>query len=163
MAKLTQGTQIYFIDPDTDTLTEVQCVTTFNPGGAPADQIETTCLTSTDKTYLPGLRTPGQASMEINVDPTYASHVRLQALANSSTTPFKWAVAWSDGTTAPTVDSSGEFDLSLDSNGDSELRSFTLFDAYVSDFPFDFSTNSVVKTAVTLQRSGVTSFYKKAV
>jgi len=162
MAKLTQGTQVYFIDPDTDTLTEVTCALSFNPGGAPVDQIETTCLTATAKTYLPGLRSPGQATMEINADPTKTDHLRLFALANSGTTAFPWAIAWSDGTSDPSVDSSGEFDVSLDSNGDSTLRSFVLFNAYVSDFPFDFAINSVVKATVTLQRSGTAQWINLA-
>lgn len=162
MAKLTQGSQVYFIDPDTAALIEVDCVISFNPGGAPVDQIETTCLTATAKTFLPGLRSPGQASMEINADPTSTAHLRLFELANSGTTAFSWAIAWSDGTADPTVDSD-DFDVSLDSNGDSALRTFILFDAYVSDFPHDFSTNAVVKSTVTLQRTGVAQWINKAV
>lgn len=162
MAKLTQGTQIYFIDPTTGALTEVTGVTTFNPGGAPADQIDTTSLTDQVKTFMPGLRTPGQASMEINADPTIASHVRLAALASTGTDAFHWAIAWSDGTGAPTVDSDDDFDLNVNSDGESSLRTFTLFDAYVADFPFDFATNSVVKSSLSLQRTGVSSWVKKA-
>ena len=66
MAKLTQGTQIYFIDPDDSSVVRITGVTTFNPGGAPADQIEITPLEAGVKEYMRGLRTPGQATMEIN-------------------------------------------------------------------------------------------------
>lgn len=156
MAKLTQGTQIYFIDPDTDTATEVTCAITFNPGGAPADQIDTTCLTDTVKTFLRGLRTPGQASLEINADPTNASHIRLHELAQDDTVAYvEWAIGWSDGTAAAAVDSSGDYDLST-------ARTWYQFNAYVADFPFDFSTNSVVKTTVSLQRTGTATWTEKS-
>lgn len=156
MAKLTQGTQIYFIDPDTDTATEVTCVLTFNPGGSPADQIETTCLTATEKTYKRGLRTPGQATFEINADPTSASHVRLHELFLDDTVEYlEWAVGWSDGTAAASTDSSGNYDLST-------ARTWYTFNAYVADFPFDFSVNSVVKTTVTLQRTGTATWTEKS-
>jgi hypothetical protein len=148
MAKLTKGTQIYFIDPTGNTVEEVTGVTTFNPGGAPADQIETTSLTDEAKTFMRGMRTPGQASLELNADPTNESHVRLHELAQDDTVDFvKWAVGWSDGTADPTADSDGDFDLP-------NTRTWFTFDGYVSDFPFDFSTNSVVKSSVQIQRTG---------
>lgn len=164
MAKLTKGTQIYFIDPDNDSVVEVTGVETFNPGGAPADQIETTTLTSVAKEFMRGMRTPGQASLDILADPTNSSHLRLHELALDDTiesVPF--AIGWSDGTTAPSYDSDGGFDLSLDSDGYSTLRTFFTFDAYVADFPFDFSVNSVVKSSVSLQRTGTAEWIKKAV
>lgn len=150
MAKLTQGTQIYIIDPSDDSVLEITGVTTFNPGGAPADQIETTSLSDSAKTFMRGLRTPGQASMEINADPTNASHLRLQELSQDDTVEYvQWAVGWSDGTTAPDVDSDGLFDITGATD-----RTWFQFNGYVSDFPLDFSTNSVVKSSVAIQRTG---------
>ena len=155
MAKLTQGTQIYFIDPDSGLVVEVTGVTTFNPGGAPADQIETTSLTDTAKTFMRGLRTPGQASMEINADPTNASHLRLHELSGDDTVEYvEFAIGWSDGTSAAVVDSSGDFDLPTD-------RTWFEFDGYVADFPLDFSTNSVVKSTVSIQRTGTATLTEK--
>lgn len=154
MSKLTKGTQLYFIDPDTDAVTEITGVTSFNPGGAPADQIEVTSLVSEAKEFMRGMRTPGQATIEINADPTNASHIRLHELAQDDTidsVPF--AVGWSDGTTDPAYDSDGAFDLT----GATDRTWFT-FDAYVSDFPFDFAVNSVVKSTVTLQRTGTATW-----
>lgn len=149
MAKLTQGTQVYFIDPDDDSIVEVTGVTTFNPGGAPSDEIETTSLTDTDKTYLPGLRSPTDASIEVNADPTNASHLRLFALFLAGTS-LEWAAGWSDGTADPTVDSSGDYVLT-------QPRTWYRFDGYVKDFPFDFSVNSVVKSTITIRKSGSAS------
>ena len=148
MAKLTKGTQIYFIDPADDSVVEVTGVTSLNPGGAPADQIETTSLIDEAKTYMRGMRTPGQASMEINADPTNASHVRLHELAQDDSVEFlRWAIGWSDGTDDPTADSSGLFVLDAG-------RTWYTFDGYVADFPLDFSLNTVVKSTIQIQRTG---------
>lgn len=156
MAKLTQGTKVFFIDPADDSLVEVTGITTFNPGGSPADQIETTSLTDTAKTFMRGLRTPGQASMEINADPTNESHLRLHELAQDDTVDtIKWVIGWSDGTANPTVDSDGDFVLP-------STRTWFEFQGYVADFPLDFSTNSVVKSTVQIQRTGNGTLTEKA-
>jgi len=149
MAKLAQGTQIYFIDPEDNSIIEVYCATAFTPGGNPADQLETTCLADGVRSYLPGLRTPGQATMTINADPEAPSHVRLHELAEENPPPtLQFAVGWSDGTAPPTgVDSDGDFELPT-------TRTWFLFEGYISDFPFDFAQNTVVTSQVTIQRSG---------
>lgn len=152
MSKLTQGTQVYFIDPETNLETVVECATAFNPGGNPADQLEDTCLESQSRTYKPGLRTPGQASLTINADPDNASHLRLYELSQENPPPtLHWAIGWSDGNVAPavTTDSSGDTVF-----GPADSRSWFLFDGYVADFPFDFQLNSVVTSDVSIQRSG---------
>lgn len=155
MSKLTQGTQIYFIDPDDDSVVAVQCATSFNPGGAPTDQIEDTCLESDDRTYKPGLRTPGQATIGLNSDPENASHIRMHELSETNPPPeLKWVVGWSDGTDAPTVDSAGDFDLPT-------TRTWFTFQGYISDFPFDFQQNAVVTSTVTVQRSGGSAWIPK--
>ena len=104
MSMLTQGTQVYVLAPTkaNPTIFEVlniESVTAFSPGGSPADQIEDTSLEETNsRSYLRGLRTPGQASLTINADPRNDSHLRLQQLSESSSnTPLKWAIGWSDG------------------------------------------------------------------
>jgi hypothetical protein len=155
MAKLAQGTQIYFIDPADDSLVTVECATTFTPGGAPADQIETTCLEDAVRAYMRGLRTPGQATIGLNADPSFASHIRLHELSEDDTVDFiKWAVGWSDGTAAPTVDSSGDFVLPA-------TRTWFTFQGYVADFPFDFAQNTVVTSTVSIQRSGGSAWVPK--
>ncbi len=161
MSILTQGTQVFALMPPLTgtgpfTVVEVECATAFNPGGAPKEQIEDTCLSSNERTYKPGLRTPGQASLTINADPNSASHVRLHQLseANGDTT-MKWAVGWSDGTAAPTLNTEGD-DFELP-----DSRTWFVFEGYVADFPFDFAANAVVSTAVSIQRSGGSAWIKK--
>lgn len=167
MSVLTQGTQIFFIDPEFDSngagVREIECATSFNPGGNPADQIEDTCLSATTRSYRPGLRTPGQATLALNADPANTSHVRLHALGESDPSPvLSFAVGWSDGpldvdgnpTAIPTIDSNGEFVLP-------STRTWYTFKGYVSDFPFDFTANTVVATQATIQRSGGSSWIRK--
>lgn len=151
MSIFAQGSELYFIDPDTNTVMKVDCPTGFNPGGAPADPVEDTCLDSTTRTYKRGLRTPGQAAVNLNADPQYASHGRLFDLSLSDDQDIediKFAIGWSDGRgIPPTVDSNGDFILPT-------TRTWYVFNGYVADFPFDFQTNTLVTSAVSIQRSG---------
>lgn len=159
MSILSQGTQIYVIDPELDSngpgVLAVECATTFTPGGNPADQIEDTCLEAFERSYQPGLRTPGQATMTINADPRNASHLRLYELSQENPQRvLKWAVGWSDGTAAPDVDSSVDFDLP-------ESRTWFVFEGYIADFPFDFAANTVVTSQLSIQRSGGSAWIAK--
>lgn len=154
MSILAQGTQIYFIDPENDSVVPVQCATTFTPGGAPADQIEDTCLEDFERSYKPGLRTPGQATIGLNADPRNSSHIRMHQLSEENPSPvLSFAVGWSDGADAPTA-IDGDFVLP-------ETRTWFVFQGYVADFPFDFAQNTVVTTTVAIQRSGGSSWIPK--
>lgn len=161
MSILSQGTQIYALVPPVSgtgpkTVLAIECATAFSPGGAPADQIEDTCLEDTTRSYKKGLRTPGQASLTVNADPNNASHIRLHQLSEADgDTTIEWAVGWSDGTAAPTLNTAGNgFELP-------DTRTWFTFQGYVSDFPFDFAANAVVSTAATIQRSGGSAWIRK--
>lgn len=160
MSVLSQGTHIYVLNPLASggpEVVQVECATTFSPGGNPADQIEDTCLEDSSRSYRPGLRTPGTATMGINADPTNESHLLLHELSETDPSPIvQWAVGWSDGTDAPTVDSNGDFDLPY-------TRTWFVFEGYVSDFPFDFAQNTVVTSEVSIQRSGGSSWIPKVI
>ncbi|WP_455567010.1 phage tail tube protein [Pseudomonas piscis] len=129
MSILTQGTQVYALMPPLtgsgpSTVMEVECATAFEPGGSPAEQIEDTCLSSQERTYKKGLRTPGQASLTLNADPNNASHIRLHQLSEANgNTSIKWAVGWSDGSAAPTVTAAGGLDRVAVTNGGSGYTS----------------------------------------
>ncbi len=156
MSILTQGTQVFFIDPDTRALVTVECATALNPGGNPADQLEDTCLESFERTYKPGLRTPGQATLSVNADPKNDSHIRMYELSQVNPPPtLLWVVGWSDGTAPPVVDSNGTFNLPV-------TRTWFSYEGYISDFPFDFALNAVVATAATIQRSGSSAWVRKS-
>lgn len=158
MSKLTQGTQVYVIDPrpsDPVVLT-ITCATGFNPGGSPKSQIDDTCLEETEAmAYKPGLMAPGQATLNVNADPTNDSHMALHEIfRDDSITELKWAIGWSDGDAAPTIDSNEDFDLPT-------ARTWLVFGGYIADFPFDFQQNAVVNTAISIQRSGSLQWVKK--
>ncbi|MAD75162.1 MAG: phage tail protein [Rheinheimera sp.] len=157
MSVLTQGTHIFFIDPaGAGTVVQVKRATQFNPGGNPASQIDESALEDLDAQFRKGFRTPGQASMTINADPAEPSHIRLHELSESNDQTqekLKWVVGWSDGTDLPTV-TDGEFVLPT-------TRTWFKFTGYVSDFPFDFALNTIVTTAVSIQRSGGSQWVKK--
>ncbi len=157
MPILTKGTEVFFVNPATEALVKITYLTSFNPGAAPSDQIDITTLdTESTRQYLKGLRTPGQASGTILATMSEASHKLLFDLGESgsdSTTQF--CIGFSDGTADPTVDSNGTFNFPT-------TRTFVSFNAYVSDFPLDFQINDVIKTNLTLQRTGGTTLSRKA-
>lgn len=151
MAVFTQGTQLFCMNPDdpSPAVLKVMNVKNLNPGGSPADQIETTSLEDNVRSYLPGLRTPGQASLTLDFDPAKDSHVKIHAFSQDNPPPtLVWAIGWSDGADVPTINAN------KDGFTYPKTRTFTEFRAYVSDCPFDFQQNTVVTTSVSLQRSG---------
>lgn len=104
MSVLAQGTHIFILDDtgETPEVVRIECATSFSPGGDPADQIEDTCLEHSERSYKSGLRTPGQATMGLNADPEYDSHLQLYGLSRMDPNPIiPWAVGWSDGKAVP--------------------------------------------------------------
>lgn len=137
---------LYTIDPADDSLLTVGCVISIDGIDTTLDQIETTCLSSPARTYEAGLATPGAATFGINFDPADASHVRLHELKVAGTT-LEWAIGFSDGTAAPTVDTNGTFNLPT-------TRSWINFEGFMNSYPFSFALNSVVTSTVGIQISG---------
>lgn len=147
MAMKTQGTDLYVIDPENNTVINVGCVTSIDGIDSTIEQIETTCLQDLARTYEAGLATPGAATFEIRTDPRVAAHLRLHQLKQAGTM-LLWAVGWSDAPgVAPTADSSGDFELPDD-------RSWLVFSGYMSSFPFSFAQNAHVTSSVGIQISG---------
>jgi hypothetical protein len=145
----TQGTELYFVDDVTDSdgqITKVACPTGITGLGGPADQIETTCLDSTDAEYVGGLKRPGAITVPINFIPSSPSHQAIIALQDSGQT-VEWMIAFANGTTAPTLDTDGAMEFP-------ENRDAIAFDGYVSDFNLDIATNEIVRGTLTIQRSG---------
>jgi hypothetical protein len=147
MAVKTQGTDLYVIDPEDNSVLKVGCVTSIDGIDTAIEQIETTCLESPARTYESGLATPGTASFGINVDPKDESHLRLHQLKVAGTT-LMWALGWSESpNTPPTVDSNATFNLP-------SSRSWLVFEGFMNSFPFSFAQNAVVQSTVGIQVSG---------
>lgn len=152
MALLSQGTQLFAIDPETNELLDIGCVTSINNPSATAESIDTTCLNSTTRTYLNGLPTPSVTTFGLQADPSNAAHVRLFNLVGGEN--LKWVIGWSDGpvdadgeqTAKPTVES-GEFNLP-------KTRSWLEFEGGVTNFPIDWQINLLVASTVSVQVSG---------
>lgn len=157
MALKTQGTVLYTIDPADDSVLVVGCVTTIDGIDTTIEQVETTCLEASARTYIAGLATPGAATFGINFDPADASHVRLHQLKVAGTT-LQWAVGMADGTAPPTV--------LVDSQGDGTFvfpttRSYIEFEGFMNSYPFTFALNSVVQSTVGIQVSGEPTVHVK--
>ena len=155
MARVTRGTELWFIDPTDDTtLVKLACPTAITGLDAPREQIETTCLEDQARSYEAGLATPGQASVTVQFDPAEDSHIALYDLWTSGAPPAKWAIGWSDGVAPPTV-AAGDFVFPT-------TRTFSTFDATVNSVPFDFSLNAVVQSTIPMQISGMPELHPKA-
>lgn len=153
MSIKTQGTYLWTIDPADESLLAVACITSLDGVDSTNEQIETTCLQDLARTYVSGLATPGQATFGINFDSSESSHTRLFQLKQDGTTLI-WAIGFSDGTAAPTVDTGGGFDLPA-------TRTFVQFNGFMTNFPFNFAQNSVVQTTVSIQVSGDPALHEK--
>lgn len=163
MTMLTQGCQLFALMPSKTNPAEkevlhVTCVTSFSPGGNPADQIEVTDIESDVKRFVKGLRTPAQATIGINVSPEEPSHIRLHEQSEADgDTNTKWALGFADGKgIKPTLNATKD-DWELPTT-----RSWFVFDGYVADFPLNTEPNSIVKSEVPIQRSGGSQWIKKA-
>lgn len=160
MVMKTQGTSLYMVKTvgGTSSIVKIGCPTSISYGGSAADQIETTCLDASDsRTYIQGLKSPGTANFGIDFDTANASHMDVYAQYNlgGEEGVTEWAIGFSDGTGAPTLNGSGKI------QGPS-TRSWLIFEGYVSNLPFDFAINSVVKADVPIQVSGQLTVQKKA-
>lgn len=154
MAVKTQGTQLYFIDPDGGDVLEVGCALSVDGIDTTLEQIETTCLASLVRTYEAGLSTPGAATFEIQSDDCDDSHIRLHQLKTAGTT-LQWALGSSHAVDTPPTASFNsatqqwEFDAPLP-----DTRAWITFEGYMSSFPFSFTQNAVVTSSVSIQISG---------
>lgn len=155
MSVRTQGTDLFAIDPDSGEIIDVGCITSISGVDTSIEQVETTCLNDSARSYIAGLATPGTATFGIQTDPQNANHVRLLELKNAGTT-LSWAIGWSDGTDAPTVDAlTDDFDLPT-------TRSWLTFEGFMNSYPFEFALNSVVTSNIGIQVSGEPVLVPKA-
>ena len=160
MAQKTQGTELWFQDPDSGLAVKVGCITSFTGGGSPADQIDVTCMDSDAREFVAGMKSPGQSTFGINFDMDDTSHLRLNELFESGEV-LHWAVGWGDFTPGPPANGAPP---TTDSSGfvTPTSRSWILFDGYVADIPLDAQLNGVWTSTVALQVSGARQLVPRA-
>lgn len=141
-----QGTQLYFIKGGA--VVEASCATQVNKAGGTVSAVVSHCLATNTPVVEPGTRGETTLNFDINFDPSETSHQDLDDLFNSDPTEETWfAYGYSDGSSAPTVDSNGEFDFP-------GTRSFKVFYGFVSDYSESISGNTVVSASLAVTTSG---------
>lgn len=141
----TQGTRLFFAVSES-AIHKVACATGITGLGGARDQIDATCLDSTEREYEGGFPNPGQVTVPVNFIPRSAAHQALLTLRESGDT-ISWMIVFSNQAGSPTVqDSEGH----LDSPGATTAE----FLGYIADFNIDIATNELVRASLIIQRSG---------
>ena len=119
MAITAQGTEIE-ISSDGVAFTSLGCIKSFSVDGNARAEIDITCLTSTSKEYIFGLRDEGTMSLEITYDPSDAGWNLAQA-SYASDTAYKFKVTFNDQITpvtgSGTIQDFDGFVMNLSYNG----------------------------------------------
>lgn len=163
MARLSKGTQMWAIDPESCTRFEIDCPTSIDGIDTTLDQVETTCLYNYERTYQAGLGTPGTATVGIQFDPSSASHERLYEIKNELGSPTMWfaigfpAPEGEPRTTIP-PDVGSPCDFEQVPNG----RDFIYFQGYINSFPLSFGLNAAITSTIGIQVSGGIKLVKAA-
>lgn len=150
MSVFTQGTELYFLDPDGNggngSIVKVECPRSIGPISAPRAREESTCLDNVDgKSYEPIFGDLTSIAITLRFDPKKDSHYRIGQLYESQTS-VKWVVGWSDGYGVdPTVGSDG-FDLPT-------TRTWREFEGYVDDLPTEWAQNTYMELAIPIQQT----------
>lgn len=157
MSIKTKGTELFFIYPYSGGYSVVKfgCPKGIQGLGGAKSQIDETCLDSLEMEFGPGMGSPGAITVNTDIDFSKVSHQDI-IIMDRDDDKVTWIVGFSDGTAAPTV------------NGTTGVvtypstRSYVSFLGYIADLPLDFSINSNVTSAVSIQRSGAKTYHFKA-
>lgn len=147
-ATKTQGTQLYYASAATTVTTVGSIISMTGLDSGNVDQIDTTLLTATSRSFVAGLANPGAVTLEVLFDPLDTTLTGLWALKDSGASK-SWCIGLSESTTAPTAAASVIVQPA------STSRSSVKFDGFISGLVIDFPGNDVVKGTITLQTSGV--------
>lgn len=152
-----QGTEVYFYDPEnaSDGVIKLGCVTNIDGLGGARSQIDTSCFSDTDDTFVAGRGSPGQVTIDLNYSETDANdyHTKLEALRDAGNNAA-FAIGFSNGTSDPTADSDDELEFE-------DNRSGRTFVGYIADIPFTIADNDIIRTQLVIQRSGLVKRWKK--
>lgn len=159
MSQTSQGTQLWFVDPATNDLVEVTCPTAITLSAAAREQLDVTCLGDSTRKYKRGLGNPTTVTFSVFFDTSDVSHVLLEDMLLSNSTNEEdenvtFVVGMSDGTAAPTADTSGDLTFPT-------TRSYYTFEGYVSDGPLDIQIAAENTVEFSIQMSGNRVPYRK--
>ena len=141
----TQGTEIYILDA-TNSGSEVEKIgqiTGFSGVGGQAGEIDVTDMDSTAREFVAGLKDNGTVSINVNWDPTDASHVTLDSLVGGANKRF--IIGCSEASTDPSYTST--FTIPTD-------RTTLDFNGSVLSFQKDAETDNVWRGTLTIRVSG---------
>lgn len=141
----TQGTEIYILDA-TNSGSEVLKVGQVTGGsgvGGEAGDIDVTNLDSVAREFRTGLKDNGSVSLNVDWDPSDASHQAIEDLVGGDN--VRVLIAGAEADTEPTYTS--DFTIPTD-------RTTLDFDAGILSFQKDFSTDDVWRASISMRVSG---------
>lgn len=147
----TQGTELYIKDitGTEPVVLKFACptgVTGLNSGGT--DEIDITCLDAQTRSFALGLSDAGELSVPFIFDPAQNSHRKAFSIA-ALKAETQVCIALSDGTTAPTINSSDLFVAPTS-------RTSFIVAGLVKNIPIDIAGNEVVRGTMTIRVNGQT-------
>lgn len=148
MSIKTQGTALYIVDTTVSTpaLIKFACPTGITGiGSGTQDEIDVTCLDAETRSFVLGLKDGGEVSVPFIFNATAnPSHKKIFNMVGDNTEVI---VCFSDGTSVPTINSSG---MIVAPTGRTSIK----FGCAVKQIPFDLATNEVVRSTLPLRVSG---------
>lgn len=139
---ITQGLGAYVIESD-DTVTSMGCLFEADKISAPRSDIDTTGLCATSsKSYIAGLKDPGDTTWTLKYVKGDTAGAKLQALWDSGDIAT-FAVGLSESTDAPTS-TSGTITWPT-------TRTWVYFKGYVKDVPFTTEKDGIVTCEVSIK------------
>ena len=138
-----QGTQVFAVVDGA--VVRFTCPKAFSFGEDSFSKIDSTCLDSDTKDYERGLRDPGEGSIQIDLDDTNTSHLKLIELADSGD-KVKWYVGSSHSKTPPTYEAVAGIDLPED-------RIWWSFEGYINPAAPTIEQDALVSYTFTLVRT----------
>jgi hypothetical protein len=151
----TQGTQLYYASAATTVTTVASVMTATGLDAGANDQLDTTLLSASARTFISGLANPGAVTIEMLHDTLADPSVAMLRALKAAGTSVDWCIGLSDGTAPPTASAS------LIVQPAAASRSTVKFNGFVSGYVVDFPQNDVVKAQITIQTSGVHAWVDK--
>jgi hypothetical protein len=145
-----QKSQLFYRDGDE--IIAVQCAKELTLGTDTEEDIDVTCIDDEEDNFDPGKKTPGEGSLQIDLDDENESHLKLNALADSN--PRKkvmWYLGTSHSTDAPTI-TGGEVTLPA-------TRMWMSWEAYLKTPDISLPKGQYIGQTFPMKRT--TSIFKK--